>query len=490
MKKLKITLALGLFLIGLISVNAQETQAYEQNQENIDKVINGGRALGRWQDGMMFEGIAPQPWLKSAANWFPNTEDVQPEEIRIIFMGSSPTIRPGQMNTSILVQLGNGKSFVFDIGEGAVANFIAAGIALNEINDIYITHLHLDHFASLPYVYVFGAWSGRWHEPLRVTGPSGRTPEYGLKHIIEGMKQMANWHTDAFDVFPVGEGFDIEVNEFDFMDDGGVIYDKDGVKIIHWRQSHAKDGASAYRLDWNGMSVAFTGDGRPNSLTEKYAEGVDILITETQPEVMEISSSVQGVPPFIGRYTVDTHHNPAYAAGYLYNIVKPRLALSTHMPNDFYVNAETIAEVRVHWKGPYHFGFDGTVVNVTKDKVWVREGILPRFPNQTAPQQYRSVEKYNGLVVPMPRQTREKIQEPTIREAQYDPDLYYPAENKPELMEDWPTEKPLFIPADKIPATMLRRGDPKIPENPAIYVDDSDYKKEKDVKEAADKKKN
>ena len=96
------------------------------------------------------------------------------------------------------------------------------------------------------------------------------------------MKQMLHWPIEAFSVFPIGQGWDIEVNEFDFRDDGGVCWDKDSVKMIHWRQSHAKDGASAYRLDWNGLSVAFLGDGRPNSLTAKYAKGVDVLITELQ----------------------------------------------------------------------------------------------------------------------------------------------------------------------------------------------------------------
>ena len=52
-----------------------------------------------------------------------------------------------------------------------------------------------------------------------------------------------------------------------------AAYEKNGVKITHWRQSHTEDGVSAYRLNWNGMSVAFTGDGRPNSLTIKYAQG-------------------------------------------------------------------------------------------------------------------------------------------------------------------------------------------------------------------------
>ncbi|TNF89779.1 MAG: MBL fold metallo-hydrolase, partial [Gammaproteobacteria bacterium] len=49
--------------------------------------------MGRWKEGLLFEGISPQPWLTSAANWFPGAEDVQPHEMRITFMGTSPTIR-------------------------------------------------------------------------------------------------------------------------------------------------------------------------------------------------------------------------------------------------------------------------------------------------------------------------------------------------------------------------------------------------------------
>ncbi len=43
-------------------------------------------------------------------------------KMRVTFMGTAPNIRPGQVNTSIYVELGNGDNFVFDMGEGAVAN--------------------------------------------------------------------------------------------------------------------------------------------------------------------------------------------------------------------------------------------------------------------------------------------------------------------------------------------------------------------------------
>ncbi|MEX0283265.1 MAG: guanitoxin biosynthesis MBL fold metallo-hydrolase GntH [Paracoccaceae bacterium] len=421
--------------------------------EDIRAALFGGVPGDRWKEGLLFEGISPHPWLNSASNWFPGTEDVQPEEMRIIFMGTSPIIRPGQMNTSILVQLGNGENFLFDAGEGSVANINASNIALNEIDKIFITHLHVDHYNALPYIYVFGGWSGRWHNPLRVWGPSGRTPEYGTAAMIEGMKQMVKWHTDAFSVFPVGQGHDIQVNEFDFADEGGVIYDENGVKIIHWQRSHAKDGASAYRLDWNGMCFVWTGDGRPNMRDVEYAKGCDVYVTETQTELVEISAGVQGVPPFLARYTIDTHHTPGYAAGYVANLIQPRMFMTTHMPFDPYLNEETVAEIREHYKGPYHFGApDGITVNVTKDQIWVREGIIPDFPNNRAPQ----FNFANGqLRVPAPPTTREEIQNASVRETEIDPDLYYPEGYKPELLQNWPTaDRDLIVPVDQLPPAM------------------------------------
>jgi hypothetical protein len=270
--------------------------------------------------------------------------------------------------------------------------------------------------------------------------------------MVEGMKMMLGWHRDAFSVFPVGKGWDIKVNEFDFRDNGGTIYDKNGVKVIHWQRSHAKDGASGYRLDWNGMCFVWTGDGRPSKLDVKYAKGCDLYITELQPELMEINSGVQGVPPFLARYTVDTHHTPAYASGYLANQIKPRMFMTTHMNFDPFLNEETVAEVREHWKGPYHFGApDGIVVNMTKDLVWVREGILPDYPNSRAPQ----FDFTNGqLIVPHPTTSREEIQEPFVREQQIDPKLYYPPDYFPHLLEEWPVEGDLVVPMEDLPENL------------------------------------
>jgi ribonuclease Z len=422
------------------------------SEEDIKNALTGGVPGGRWKEGLLFEGVRPMPWLKSAANWFPGTEEVQPNEMRVTFMGTAPNIRPGQMNTSIYVELGNGDNFVFDMGEGAVANYVAARVSLNQIEHVFLTHLHVDHYGSLPYLWMFGTWAGGWHVPLTIHGPSGIKPEYGTKGMVEGMKMMTAWHRKAFSVFPVGKGWDIQVNEFDFRDNGGVVYENNGVKVTHWQRSHAMDGATGYRLDWNDMCFVWTGDGRPSKLDIKYAKGCDLYVTELQPELMEINSGVQGVPPFLARYTVDTHHTPAYASGYLANLIQPRMFMTTHMNFDPFLNEETVAEVREHWKGPYHFGApDGIVVNMTKDMVWVREGILPDFPNSRAPQ----FDFTNGqLVVPHPPTSRAEIQEPFVREQQIDPKLYYPEGYLPHLLEEWPVSSDLVVPVDVLPENL------------------------------------
>jgi len=59
------------------------------NEEDIKAALTGGVPLGRWKEGLLYEGVRPMPWLKSAANWFPGTEEVQPNEMRITFQYST-----------------------------------------------------------------------------------------------------------------------------------------------------------------------------------------------------------------------------------------------------------------------------------------------------------------------------------------------------------------------------------------------------------------
>ncbi|MGH9579318.1 MAG: guanitoxin biosynthesis MBL fold metallo-hydrolase GntH, partial [Terriglobales bacterium] len=320
--------------------------------------------------------------------------------MRITFMGSNPwPPRLTQAGTCIMVECGKVPKFFFDFGSGCMRNIIGNQVPVPEINDIFLTHLHVDHYADLPYVYAFGPSVMRW-KPLRVYGPSGRTPELGTKAMMDAMKKMAAWHIQSFTSLPAGEGYETEVTEFDFRDDGGICYDKNGVTVRHWRRSHTMDGASAYRLDWNGLSFVWTGDGKPDELTAKYAKGADVFVSEMAVDNPALWALKQGSPMFIGAFTIDSSHSPGYGVGYLTNQVNPRLALATHFSFDHELLGEAVAEVRNFWKGMVTFGIDNTVVNVTKEAIWIREAAVPDTANTTKPNPQWMVQELFGGVLP------------------------------------------------------------------------------------------
>jgi len=160
------------------------------------------------------------------------------------------------------------------------------------------------------------------------------------------------------------------------------------------------DGASACRLDWNDLSFVWTGDGKPDELTAKYAKGADVFITEMVVDNPVLWLLKQGAPEQLGAFTIDSAHSAGYGVGYLTNLVNPRLGMTTHFSFDRELLGGAIAEVRTHYKGMFTFGIDYTVVNVTKDALWIREAALPDTANNTRPNPQWMVKELFGGVIP------------------------------------------------------------------------------------------
>lgn len=396
------------------------------------------------------EYYKPWPAIKNRNVYIPGTEVLPKNEMRIMFLGSTPWPPTKlQSGTSMLVELGNGtlqpRRFFFDLGNGSIKNAIALQVPAPLINDIFLSHLHADHFADLPYMYPFRAFTGGF-EPLRVYGPSGRTPELGTKHMIKHMREMNRWHEESFNVNPMGDGLEIEVTEFDWKEENGVCYDKDGVVVRHWPRSHVKDGASAYRLDWEdaGLSFVWTGDGRPDELSAKYGKGADVFVSEGTIDTPTLSSFKLGAPSELWEYTIDIFHTLYYAAGYLFKQAQPRIGCICHYEwSGDGLAAESVAEVRSNWDGLFMFGGpDVQVLNVTKDAIWAREALMPEGaapaamdprwfikPGQKMPEE---------IVLPTPTMPREVQQEQFVRDLEIDPKKYYPPGEYRKPVQKWP----------------------------------------------------
>ena len=251
-------------------LQAQETAQDPELAKAMEFFSTAGIPGDKWIEGeTMVPHVAPASHFKANMLYYPGTEELQEDEVRVTFMGSTYYPNQSQSGMSVFVELGNGDNFVFDLGIGSLRNYNSFSIPFNTINHVFFTHLHMDHMSDLPYFMMFRPVQGGW-TPLHIYGPSGSQPEYGIAHLIDRMMEMTAWHQDSFHNLPIGDGYDPVVHQFDFMDEGGVVYEQDGVTITHWPTSHTKDGATSYRLDWNGRSLCYTGDNRPNSLTIKY----------------------------------------------------------------------------------------------------------------------------------------------------------------------------------------------------------------------------
>jgi ribonuclease Z len=162
---------------------------------------------------------------------------------------------------------------------------------------------------------------------------------------------------------------------------------------------------------------------------------VDVFVTEMAVDMVNLWALKQGVSPFIGAYTIDNLHTPHYAVGYLANLVQPRLAMVTHVSYDRELVGEMVAGVRTHYRGFFAFGIDHTVVNVTKDRVWIREAALPETTNIARPSQEWIAQNVGGA---LPTEMTVKnpflaSQEQSIRDLEIDPALFTPKDQ----MREW-----------------------------------------------------
>jgi ribonuclease Z len=229
--------------------------------------------------------------------WFYPGEELDPNEMRVTLMGTGwgNVIRPNQKGASVFVELGNGDSFVFDTGPGCGINYNVMQVPASRMTRIFLTHLHLDHTSDLAWIYAFGP-AGDRYTPLQVYGPTGDKPEYGTKANIEGIKVLSQWHRPSFATcIDVGKSYDLEITELDYRLNPGIAYQANGVTIRHFPRLHVIDGAIGYRVDWNGLSMVWTGDGQPSYVTSDNAKGVDLFISETAPSTERFAAAT-GLP--------------------------------------------------------------------------------------------------------------------------------------------------------------------------------------------------
>jgi len=193
---------------------------------------------------------------------------------RIVFLGTKggPRVGLGRSNPANLVVV-NDTPFVIDCGMGVSRQLVAAGVPLETVRYIFISHHHSDH--NLEYGnLVYNAWATGLSTPIHSFGPKG----------IEAM-------TKTF--FELNR-FDIETRIEDEgrpdlrklliakdITEDGVVLQTAGVKITAFRTPHPPITDNfAYKFETPDGVVVFSSDTNYNPQLAEFAKRADVLVHE------------------------------------------------------------------------------------------------------------------------------------------------------------------------------------------------------------------
>jgi ribonuclease Z len=321
------------------------------------------------------EAASPTKALEEQDVYYPGTEDLAPDEMRVIACGTGmPNARPKQAAACWLVELGNGDKFIFDIGSGSSERLSALKIPYDYLDKVFIGHLHSDHFGDLGDLWIGGVIGNRVN-PLRVWGPRGTTPEFGTQYALDRMQEMFTWDSGSrlgnVDI----RGQVLEVHEFDYKAVNKVIYNENGVTIRTIPAIHALDGPVSFILEWNGLKFSFSSDTFPNKWWMEHTKGSDIAIHEcfAPPEILV--EKQRWTPQTALNVGTQVHTSPAQF-GKVMSEIKPRMAVGYHFFNDFDTLPLVQEQVRSTYDGPVALATDYMVFNITKKEVKVRMAVV------------------------------------------------------------------------------------------------------------------
>jgi ribonuclease Z len=315
---------------------------------------------------------------KYPASYFPNTELLGADEMRITALGTGmPNQTKAAVSISYLVELGNGDKFLFDMGLGSMGNLFSLRPDFSKLDKVFASHLHIDHVGDFMGLHIGGWLSGRY-TPIHIYGPTGSTPELGTKAFVEGMQTAYAWDLATRTGALPDKGAKIEVHEFDYKQENEIVYQQNGVTIRSWPAIHSLDGSVSYSLEWNGLKYVFGGDTYPNSWYTKFAKDADVASHEA-------FLPPKALAPYFGwslaqaTYVATRVHTEPKAFGKVMSEVKPRLAVGYHSVQSPENSAAIMDGVRETYDGPLALARDLMVINVTKDIIQVRMATVDEY---------------------------------------------------------------------------------------------------------------
>ncbi|WP_153731414.1 MBL fold metallo-hydrolase [Sporosarcina obsidiansis] len=198
--------------------------------------------------------------------------------MKVTMLGTGAALPdPDRGHTSILITV-NEKQYLFDCGNGATRQLIRANVDPSTVDVVFLTHLHMDHIADLPFFLLSGWICDRKVKPS-IIGPPG-TKEF-VDHSLENGAFAVDINARA--QFPQRRDSMEMIRPDISIVTPGLVYEDENIKVYADYVEHIESEfmhCFGFRVEAGDKVVTFSGDTAPSEALLRLAQDADVLIHE------------------------------------------------------------------------------------------------------------------------------------------------------------------------------------------------------------------